>query len=274
MARQVQLKAGESRGGLDGQGGARSEERRGGTRDAADQGRENQVAKERSPDLESGGVQGEIGGGSGVLVTVQNPDYMAHVTGSNRDLGSSGRETTGNICSGGANTSKCGGNKRSNAEVSNSSKRIRSEVWLLEGRSDAIGDGKQGTHVELESAEVFENMSSDKKRGDHGRGAASETPRSTTTGVASSVARRRLNVSTPGSNQQRSQTFHQAPSSQEGVTMQVEMMTEKGTENITYRVKLTTPMQKVMDKVAVGMINNFCMEMQDFKNHPGSNEAW
>ena len=147
-----------------------------------------------------------------------------------------------------ANTSRYG-KKRSNAEVSSSSKRSRSEVWLLGGRSEAIGDGKHGTHVGLESADVLENVSTGKKKGEHGRGVASESPRSTTTGVASSVARRRLNVSTPGSNQQRSRTFHQEPSSQEGVTMQVKMLTEKGTESITYRVKLTTIMQKVIDKV-------------------------
>jgi len=32
--------------------------------------------------------------------------------------------------------------------------------------------------------------------------------------------------------------------------MQVEMSTENGKESITYRVKLTTPMQKVIDKVS------------------------
>ena len=92
-------------------------------------------------------------------------------------------------------------------------------------------------------------------RSELARSSGTETPRSTTTGHASSSARRRLEVSTPSTNQQRSQTFHQAsPSSSHqgsagGVTMQVEMLTEKGVENITYRVKLTTLMQKVIDKV-------------------------
>jgi len=38
---------------------------------------------------------------------------------------------------------------------------------------------------------------------------------------------------------------------QGGVTMQVEMRTGQGLEIKTYRVKLTTSMQKVIDKVAL-----------------------
>ena len=54
--------------------------------------------------------------------------------------------------------------------------------------------------------------------------------------------------------------------------MQVEMLTEKGVEIITYRVNLTTQMQKVIDKVVVGMIHNICTKMQNCKS--GGNEAW
>ena len=54
--------------------------------------------------------------------------------------------------------------------------------------------------------------------------------------------------------------------------MQVEMLTEKGVEIITYRVNLTTQMQKVIDKVVIGMIHNICTKMENCKS--GGNEAW
>jgi len=114
-----------------------------------------------------------------------------------------------------------------------------------------------------ESGEVLVNVATG-TNGGLGRGPASntsETPRSTTTGAVLSSVRRRLEVSASGSNQPRSQTSNQALASgshqglsrrsmEGGVTMQVEMGTANGKESITYRVKLTTPMQKVIDKVS------------------------
>ena len=262
VARQEGSKAVESSGGSSSGGGARSIKGRGGSgEDAEDQGRVNLSAVERSPNLESGGVEGEIGGGSsGGLVTVLNPDHTFNVIGADQELGSSGittsGEETGNSSGSMLNTIRCA-KKRSISEVSSSSKRVRSEVWVLAGRSEATtGDKEIEVHMEQESGEVLNNVSNGKKKkSEVGRSFGTETPRSTTTGPASSSARRRLEVSTPSTNQQRSQTFHQAsPSSSHqgsagGVTMQVEMLTEKGVENITYRVKLTTLMQKVIDKV-------------------------
>ena len=259
--RQEGSKAVESSGGSSSGGGARSIKGRGGSGgDAEDQGRVNLSAVERSPNLESGGVEGEGGGSSGGLVTVLNPDHTSNVIGADQELGLSGittsREITGNSSGSRVNTIRCA-KKRSISEVSSSSKRVRSEVWVLAGRSEATtGDKEIEVHMEQESGEVLNNVSNGKKKkSELGRSSGTETPRSTTTGPASSSARRRLEVSTPSTNQQRSQTFHQAsPSSSHqgsagGVTMQVEMLTEKGVENITYRVKLTTLMQKVIDKV-------------------------
>ena len=271
----------ENGGTFGSRGGSRAVEGRGGsrgdTREAAVQGSENQGAAEQSRELGSGGVQEDIGGGGGAFAAVQNPEYMANVTGANRGFGSSGRkssgEITGDSSSKSSNPSRCG-EKRSNTEVSSSSKRSRSEVWVLAGRDQGTRDGEQETVDAIadfiesseESGEVCENVSIGKKR-EHGRGVAYETPRSTTSGAASSSVRRKLDVSTPGSNQQRSRTLHQAPAggnyqgsvgrssrmenSQEqgGVTMQVEMRTGQGLEIKTYRVKLTTSMQKVIDKV-------------------------
>lgn len=273
----------ENGGTFGSRGGSRAVEGRGGsrgdTREAAVQGRENQGAAEYSRELGSGGVQEDIGGGGRAFAVVQNPDYMANVTGANRGFGSSGRKSSGEITedssSKRANPPRCG-EKRSNTEVSSSSKRSRSEVWVLAGRDQGTRDGEQETVDAIadfiesseESGEVLENVSIGKTR-ELGRGVAYETPRSTTSGAASSSVRRKLDVSTPGSNQQRSRTLHQAPAggnyqgsvgrssrmenSQEqgGVTMQVEMRTGQGLEIKTYRVKLTTSMQKVIDKVAL-----------------------
>ena len=56
--------------------------------------------------------------------------------------------------------------------------------------------------MELKGGEVLENVSTGQKKGEHGRDVVSETPRGATTGATSGVARRRLNLSTPGSNRQ------------------------------------------------------------------------
>jgi len=273
----------ENRGTLSPRGGARTEEVRGGsvggTRDAAVQGRENQGAVENRWGSGSQGVQGEISGGSKAFVTVQNPNYIANVTGASRGFGSSGGktsgETTGDSCSGKANTPRCDEKRsNSNADVSSSSKRSRSEVWVLAGRDEGSRDGEQETVNAIadfiasteESGEVLEKVSSGL-----GRGVAYETPRRTTTGAASKSARRILEVPKPRSKQQRSQSVYQAPSGgthqssagrssgmnnsqdedQGGVTMRVEMQTGQGLVIKIYRVNLTTSMQKVIDKVAL-----------------------
>merc|ERR1712192_173715 len=142
--------------------------------------------------------------------------------------------------------------------------RSKSEVWVLAGSGDkSTGDQGQGNHGGQESGEVLDNVAT-VRRGELERGLASntsETPRSTTTGTASSSVRRRLEAAASRSNEPRSHTSNQALASgshqgsgrrsmEGGVTMQVEMVTEKGKESITYRVKLTTPMQKVIDKVS------------------------
>lgn len=272
--RQVVETSGVVRPG-DGRGGS-------GGRVAADQEQENQgPAAERSQELGAGGAGGDNSGGSGVLLTVQNPEYMAHVTGPNRGLGSSGQNVSGETSrlglSGSSNTSKVV-KKRSNTEVPTSSKRSKSEVWVLAGR----GDQDQGNHG-LQGGEALDHggealgHGAPGKKGELGNGLASnssETPRSTTTGAVSSSARRRLEVLASGSNQQRSQTSHQALASGShqgssgrrtmdgGVTMQVEMVTVNGMESITYRVKLTTLMQKVIDKVAV-QLKMFCTCLPD-----------
>jgi len=247
----------------DGRGGS-------GGRVAADQEQENQGPVAERSQLGAGGAGGDNSGGSGVVLTAQNPDYMAHVTGPNKGLGSSGQNVSGETSrlglSGSSNTSKVV-KKRSNTEVPTSSKRSKSEVWVLAGR----GDQDQGNHG-LQGGEALDQggealgHGAPGKKGELGNGLASnssETPRSTTTGAVSSSARRRLEVSASGSNQPRSQTSHQALASGShqgssgrrtmdgGVTMQVEMVTVNGMESITYRVKLTTLMQKVIDKVAI-----------------------
>lgn len=194
-------------------------------------------------------------------MTIQNPDYMAHVAGANR--GTSGHNTSGKTSRLGpsvsANTSKVV-KKRSNTEVPTSSKRSKSEVWVLAGR----GDEDQRNNGQQESGKVADHVSTGQQE-DLSRDLtsnSSETPRSATTGAVSSSARRRLEVTTPGPSKQRSQTSDQALASgsyqgsgrrsmEGGVTMQVEMATVNGMESITYRVKLTTPMQKVIDKVAI-----------------------
>lgn len=176
--------------------------------------------------------------------TVPNPDNIVDVTGMSGSIGEEAIESS--TCSV-ANTSRCG-TKRPKSKVSSTSKRSKSEVWLLAGRSDVIGDGDEGTQFGQESGEV---MITGKEGEKFGKGVASETPRSITTGVASNDVRRRLHMSTPGSPQQRSRTIHQARASNGVVTMQVEMQTKKGTERVTYRVKLTTRMEKVIEKVAL-----------------------
>ena len=84
-------------------------------------------------------------------MTVPNPDDIVDVVGMS---GSIGEETTKSSTSSGANTSRCG-TKRSKSKVSSKSKRSKSEVWLLAGRSDAIGDGEQGTQFGQESGVVM-----------------------------------------------------------------------------------------------------------------------
>ena len=157
--------------------------------------------------------------------------------------------------SSGANTSRCG-KKRSKSKVFGTSKRSKSEVWLLAGRSDAIGDGEQGTQLGQESGAV---MATGKEGGKFGKGVASETPKSITTEVASNDVRQRLNVSTPGRPQQRSRTIHHMPSSNGVVMMQVEMQTGKGTVSVTYKVKTTSLMEKVIEKVWLESLISFVL---------------
>merc|ERR1719430_975355 len=111
---------------------------------------------------------------------------MAHVTGLNRGLRSSGQNVRGESSrlgpSGSSNTSKIV-KKRSNTEVPTLSKRSKSEVWVLAGR----GDQDQGNHG-LQGGEALDQGAPGKK-GELGIGLASnssETPRSTTTGAVSS----------------------------------------------------------------------------------------
>ena len=106
-----------------------------------------------------------------MLVTVSNnPDNIVDVTGTS---GSNGEEMTKSSTSSGAITSRCG-KKRSKSKVSSTSKRSKSEVWLLAGRSDAIGDGEQGTQLGQESGAV---MATGKEGGKFGKGVAPETPK-------------------------------------------------------------------------------------------------
>ena len=138
------------------------------------------------------------------------------------------------------------GKKRSTSVVSSSSKRVRSEVWLLAGG----GDGKKGS---VAIQKELGNEAAGEKSGPT-RGAAStysETPRSTTT-----VERRRLPVLTLDGDLQRSQTMNQALSNnqkdQGTVSMKVVFLETGGMEeHVIYKVKMTTPMQKVLDKVVI-----------------------
>ena len=162
-------------------GGVGTEEGRGGSgaRETADLGQDIQGGAERSPEVGARGAGGEINGGSGVLVTVQNPDYMAHVTGANSGLGSGGHINSGETSrlgpSGNANISKAG-QKRSNTEIHTSSKkRCKREVWVLAGRGDkSTGDQDLGNHKGQERREVLDQVEAGKKR-EPGRGLASNT---------------------------------------------------------------------------------------------------
>ena len=195
----------------------------------------------------------ESSGGSGSQGGVRSEGGKGANTGSGLAVVCNGGETSGINSSDRANISTCG-KKRSTSVVSSSSKRGRSEVWVLAGGSD----GKRRC-VDQEKGKGLSNVAageiSEPTR--VADSTSSETPRSTTVVAYPFNARRRLPVLTPDNDLQRSQTMNQALSSiiqrNEGVvTIGVVFLGAGGMEtHVTYKVKMTTPMQKVLDKVVI-----------------------
>jgi len=212
--------------------------------------------KEAAADTSSSSQSGQVRAGGGVIVSVPNSNIESSVVNFGSVGGGSGGRTTRVGPRSAEASSRVSGKKRRSTSLASTSKRSRTEVWIVgEGASGGDGEDRDLEQRGLSRAET----SSQEVGGNFDQ----ETP------SVASEGPRRPGSPTPVSRTQRPKIFqhlspsmassHQAASpsigdqnsnSQDGVTKQV-MLPKKGKDqNITYRAQIKTLSDKVVVKAA------------------------